>query len=219
MKTVRGVLLDIDGTLVESNDAHAHAWVKALGESGREVAFESVRPLIGMGGDKLLPAVCGLDAESPEGKRVSKRRKEIFLAEYLPHLRPCRGARELLGLLAERGYKMAAASSAKKDELGPLLKLCGADRVVEAATSSDDADESKPDPDILHAALKEIGLPAAEVVLLGDTPYDVEAARRAGVRVIALRCGGWRDADLAADAVYDDPADLTKHLDRSLLAK
>jgi phosphoglycolate phosphatase-like HAD superfamily hydrolase len=99
METVRGVLLDIDGTLVESNDAHARAWVKALAEGGREVAFEAVRPLIGMGGDKL-PRACGLDAESREGKRVSDRRQEIFLTEYLPHLRPCRGARELLDLLA-----------------------------------------------------------------------------------------------------------------------
>jgi HAD superfamily hydrolase (TIGR01509 family) len=163
--------------------------------------------------------VCGLDADSREGKRVSDRRQEIFLAEYLPHLRPCRGARELLDLLAGRGYKMVAASSAKKDELGPLLKVCGADRVIEAATSSDDAEESKPDPDILHAALKEVGLPAAAVVMLGDTPYDVEAARRAGVKVIALRCGGWADANLAADAVYDDPADLARHIDRSPLAE
>jgi HAD superfamily hydrolase (TIGR01509 family) len=218
MKTVRGVLLDIDGTLVESNDAHAHAWVKALAESGRTVPFEVVRPLIGMGGDKLLPKVCGLDAESPEGKRVSDRRQQIFLKEYLPHLRPCRGARELLDLLAARGYKMVAASSAKKDELDPLLKVCGADRVIEAATSSDDAEESKPDPDILHAALKQIGLPTSAVAMLGDTPYDVEAARRAGVKVIALRCGGWGDVDLAADAVYDDPADLARHIDRSPLA-
>ncbi len=219
MKAVRGILLDVDGTLVASNDAHAHAWMKALAESGRTVAFGDVRRLIGMGGDKLLPTVCGLDAESREGKRVSARRGEIFLAEYLPHLRPCRGARELLALLAERGYKLVVASSATEDELGPLLKVCGADRVVEAATSSDDAAESKPDPDILHAALKEIGLPATEVVMLGDTPYDVEAARRAGVRVIALRCGGWADADLAADAIYDDPADLARNIDQSLLAE
>lgn len=219
MKAVRGLLLDVDGTLVASNDAHAHAWVKALAESGRTVAFGDVRRLIGMGGDKLLPTVCGLDAESREGKRVSARRGDIFLAEYLPHLRPCRGARELLALLAERGYKLVVASSATGGELGPLLKVCGADRVIEAATSSDDAAESKPDPDILHAARAETGLAATAVVMLGDTPYDVEAARRAGVRVIALRCGGWSDSDLAADAIYDDPADLARHLDQSLLAE
>ena len=218
MKPIRGVLLDVDGTLVDSNDAHAHAWVKALAESGREVSFATVRPLIGMGGDKLLPKVCGLDAESREGKRISDRRGEIFLGEFLPKLRPCRGARELLDLLDKRGIRMVVASSAKKDELDPLLKICGADQVIESATSSDDAENSKPDPDILNAALKSLGLPADEVLMLGDTPYDVEAARRAGVRVIALRCGGWSDADIKADAVYADPADLAEHIDRSLFS-
>jgi len=219
MKPVRGVLLDIDGTLVESNDAHAHAWVQALAGDGRVVRFEDVRPLIGMGGDKLLPKVSGLDPESPEGKRVSDRRKEIFLKEFLPHLRPCRGARELLKALRDRGLKMVVATSAKKDELGPLLKACGADEFVQDATSSDDAERSKPDPDIIHAALEQIGLSADEVAMLGDTPYDVEAARKAGVRVVALRCGGWGDADLRADAVYDDPADLAAHLDQSPLGR
>jgi HAD superfamily hydrolase (TIGR01509 family) len=218
MKPVRAVLLDIDGTLVESNDAHAHAWVHALAESGHDVPFEKVRPLIGMGGDKLLPKVCGLDAEVGEGKRVSQRRGEIFLANYLPHLRPTRGARELLDLLSARGLRLVVASSAKKGELEPLMKLCGADRVCESATSSDDAEASKPDPDILHAALQTLGLPAAQAVMIGDTPYDVEAAKRAGMRVIAFRCGGWDDGALqGAVAVYDDPADLAAHLDRSPL--
>lgn len=219
MKPVRGLLLDIDGTLVDSNDAHARAWVQALAESGRAIAFETVRPLIGMGGDKLLPKACGLDADSGEGKRVSERRAAIFLTEHLPNLSPTRGAKELLELLKRQGFRLAVASSAKKDELDRLLKICGADRVIEAATSSDDAEGSKPDPDILRAALGQIGLPADEVAMLGDTPYDVEAARRAGVRAVALRCGGWSDADLHADAVYDDPADLAAHLDRSPLGR
>lgn len=219
MKSARGVLLDIDGTLVDSNDAHAHAWVKALAENGHVVPFEEVRPLIGMGGDKLLPKVCGIAADSTEGKRISDRRGAIFLKEYLPHLHPCRGSEELLRRLTERGIRLVVASSSKKKELDPLLKICGADRYVESATSSDDAEASKPDPDILHAALRDLGLPTDEVIMLGDTPYDVEAARRAGVRVIALRCGGWRrDGDLKADAVYDDPADLAGQLDQSPLA-
>lgn len=218
MKPVRGVLLDIDGTLVESNDAHAQAWVEALAEAGRPVPFETVRPLIGMGGDKLLPKVAGIDAESGEGKRIGARRGAIFLKEYLPHLRPTRGAEDLLRRLSDRQLKLAVASSSKKAELGPLLKVCGADKYIHAATSSDDAENSKPDPDILHAALGEIDLPTDEVVLLGDTPYDIAAARKAGVRVIALRCGGWTDADLPADAVYDDPAQLAGQLERSPLS-
>jgi HAD superfamily hydrolase (TIGR01509 family) len=172
-----------------------------------------------MGGDKLLPKVSGIDPESTAGKDISKRRAAIFMAEYLPHLHSCRGSHDLLRHLAERGVKLAVASSAKKKELQPLLEICGADTVIESATSSDDAENSKPDPDIVHAALHEIGLPADAVVMLGDTPYDIEAARRAGIRVIALRCGGWGDRDLTADAVYDDPADLAAHLDQLPLSR
>ncbi|HEY3789700.1 MAG TPA: HAD family hydrolase [Urbifossiella sp.] len=213
MKPLRGLLLDIDGTLVESNDAHAHAWVRALAEEGFTVPFETIRPLIGMGGDKLLPKVSGVDPESSQGKEITHRRQELFLDDYLPHLRPTRGTNELLQLLAKKKLRMAVASSAKKKELDPLLKICGADQVIKSKTSSDDAERSKPDPDIVHAALKEIGLPRSVVALLGDTPYDVEAGRKAGIRVIAVRCGGWSDVDLLADAIYDDPADLAQNLD------
>ena len=215
---VRGVLLDVDGTLVDSNDAHAHAWVKALAESSYHVEFSAVRPLIGMGGDKLLPTVCGLDASSTVGKRVSKRRGEIFLNEYLPRLRPCRGAEQLLQLFENRGLRLVVASSAKKEELESLLKVCGAQGLAASATTSDDAEKSKPDPDILRQAIQKIALPKEEVVMLGDTPYDVAAARRAGLRVVALRCGGQKDNDLPADELYNDPADLAAHFDDSLLA-
>ncbi|HVK07766.1 MAG TPA: HAD family hydrolase [Gemmataceae bacterium] len=220
MPKIRGLLLDIDGTLVDSNDAHARAWEKAFAEAGMPIRFGQVRPLIGMGGDKLVPRVSGLDAESGLGKQISDRRGEIFLTEFAPGLRPCRGARELLDLLKARGLKLAVATSAKKKELGPLLKVCGADRVIDAKTSSDDADNSKPDPDIIQAALAEVGLSPGEVMLLGDTPYDVEAATRAGVRTIALRCGGWDDGALGgAAAIYDDPQDLADHLDESPLGR
>jgi HAD superfamily hydrolase (TIGR01509 family) len=216
MSRPKGVLLDVDGTLVDSNDAHAHAWVKALAENGITVAFQKVRPLIGKGGDKVLPEVSGIDAESPEGKAISKRRGEIFQREFLPSLRAFPGTKELLERMKRQGLLLGVASSAKEDELTGLLRVCGADEVVEASTSSDDADNSKPDPDIVHAALKKIGLPAGEVILLGDTPYDVEAGTRAGVRVVALRCGGWRDPDLdGAIAIYDCPEDLLARFEGS----
>jgi phosphoglycolate phosphatase-like HAD superfamily hydrolase len=217
MKRIRGVLLDVDGTLVGSNDAHAHAWMDALRESGVSASFEQVRRRIGEGGDKLLPEVSGIDAESPKGKSIARRRQAIFLEKYLPTLRSCRGSADLLRTLAAGGFRLAVASSAKKEELDPLLRICGADRWIQAGTSSDDAERSKPDPDIVHSALGELKMAAGEVALLGDTPYDVEAGRRAGVVVIAVRCGGWNDRDLAADAIYDDPADLLANLDRSPL--
>ena len=211
-----GVLLDIDGTLVDSNDAHAHAWVRALAETGVRVDFTAVRRLIGKGGDKLLPEVAGIDAGSARGEAISQRRGEIFRTEYLPELRPFPGAKELLARMTSAGLELVAASSAQETELKELLRVCGADEFIEASTSSDDAKNSKPDPDIVRAALERLGHPPERLVLLGDTPYDLEAAARAGVRVVALRCGGWGDADFkGAVRIYDDPADLLARFDES----
>jgi len=219
MKVIRGVLLDIDGTLVQSNDAHARSWVQALAEHGINVPYAEVRQRIGKGGDKLLPEVAGIDSESDQGKKLSQRRKEIFLKDYLPLLTPCPGARALLARMKQQGLKLAVASSAKNEELHQLLRVCGADEVIDTKTSSDDVENSKPDPDTVSAALDKVGLPADQVVFLGDTPYDVEAGVRAGVRVVAVRCGGWSDADLAgAAAVYQDPGDLLAHYASSPLA-
>ncbi len=220
MTKVRGVILDVDGTLVDSNDAHAQAWVDAMAEAKIEVPLSKVRRLIGMGGNKLLPASCGFEENSPEGKQISKRRQEIFKERYLPNLQPFPKARELLERMHRNGLKLVVCSSAKEDELKALLRLCGADEVIESKTSSDDASRSKPDPDIVEAALQGLDLPRTEVVMLGDTPYDIGAAHKAGVRVVALRCGGWGDANLAnAVAVYDDPPDLLAHYDASPFVK
>ena len=134
MEQPTGVLLDVDGTLVDSNDAHDHAWVKALAGAGVTVEFATVRRLIGKGGDKLLPEVSGIDAESDEGKAIIKRRGEIFQKEYLPTLKPFPGAKELLARMKKAGLELAVASSAKKDELKGLLDDHGADaRLVQAA--------------------------------------------------------------------------------------
>lgn len=220
MKSLRGVLLDVDGTLVDSNDAHAHAWVKAFGEHGLRVNFDAVRQRIGKGSDKLLPEVSGLTAESPRGKAISDARQAIFLREQLPRLRPFPKVRELLARMKQSGLRLTVASSAKKPELERLLSICGAHEFLEAKTSSDDAENSKPDPDIILAALKEAELDASDAVLVGDTPYDLEAATRAGVAMIALRCGGWKDVDFGgALAIYDDPADLLDQFDKSPLSR
>jgi HAD superfamily hydrolase (TIGR01509 family) len=120
--------------------------------------------------------------------------------------------------LKDRGLTVVAASSAKKDELKPLLAIAGAEALMDDATSSDDAEESKPDPDIVNAALRQAKARAADAVMIGDTPYDIEAAGRAGVRAIAFRSGGWGDGDLKdAVAIYDGPSDLLENLDRSPL--
>jgi HAD superfamily hydrolase (TIGR01509 family) len=216
----RAVLFDIDGTLVDSNDTHAHAWAEAFAAQGITVDFAKVRRSIGMGGDKLMPAVSGVTEDSALGKRIARRRGEIFKAKYLPTLKPFPGAADLVAALKSRGFTVVAASSAKKDELRALLAIAGAESLLDGATSSDDAEESKPDPDIIHAALQQARCEASEAVMIGDTPYDIEAATRAGVSTIAFRSGGWRDHDLrGAIAIYDGPADLLVRLDESPLSR
>ena len=208
-KRTKVVLLDIDGTLIDSNDEHARAWVDVGREFGIDIDYDHVRRLIGMGGDKVLPAVTGLQEDDPRGEKIKERRGEIFRETYLPTLKPFPRARELLERLREDGWTLAVATSASKEDMDGLLKQAGIKDLIEEKTSSSDAEESKPDPDIIQAALKAADAGPDEAVMLGDTPYDVEASGRAGVRCVALRCGGWGDADLAgAVAVYDDPADL-----------
>jgi len=217
--SVRAVLFDVDGTLVDSNDAHAAAWVKAFSEHGIEVDPIEVRRSIGMGGDKLMPAVSGIAEDSDLGTKISKRRGEIFKKEWLPSLKPFPGSEQLVKAISDRGLTAVAASSAAKDELSPLLEVAGAKSLMDAKTSSDDAEQSKPAPDIVHAALQRAGVDARQAVMIGDTPYDISAARRAGVRIIAFRCGGWLDPDLTgAIEVYDGPWDLVRAIERSILA-
>lgn len=220
MAQFRGVILDVDGTLVDSNDAHARAWVASFHEHGYNVDFDHVRHLIGMGGDHLIPEVSGQSKDSPQGEALSKRRGEIFKQQELSKLRAFPQSRELLERLRERGLRLAVASSAQEKELTPLLEIAGAKDLIEEETSSGDAPKSKPDPDIVQTALQKLGLPANQAVMLGDTPYDIESAGKAGVKTIALRCGGWDDDDLkGAIAIYDDPADLLRHLDDSPLVE
>ena len=216
---LKAVLFDVDGTLVDSNDAHADAWVNAFREHGVSVEWIKVRRSIGMGGDKLMPAVSGISEASPQGEAIAKERGKIFKRDFLPHIKPFRNASRLVATIKDRGYIAVAASSAAKDELTPLLKIAGAEWLMDAKTSSDDAEESKPEPDIILAALKRAGASAREAIMIGDTPFDVEAARRAGVKVIGFRSGGWGDGDLdGAIAIYDGPWDLLARLDDSPLA-
>lgn len=212
----RAVIFDVDGTLVDSNDAHAQAWVQALDEHGRHVEFSRVRPLIGMGSDKLLPTLTGISTGTPEGQALVERRREIFLHDFVAQLHPTPGAQRLLEWLRDERMTLGIATSAHEDELAALLHVAGVSKFFEATTTSDDADRSKPDPDIVSAAMRRTGCPANDTIMIGDTPYDVEAAQRAGIRIIALRTGGWSDADLrGALAIYDSPEDLVERFDAS----
>ena len=215
-----GIILDVDGTLVDSNDAHARAWVDAFAEAGVRVEYDRVRRAIGMGGDKLMPHVAGISEESAEGARIARRRGEIFTSRYLPHIAPFPRVRELVERFVHDRFTVVVASSAQEDELALLLERAGVDDLIEASTSSDDAERSKPDPDIVAAALKHSGAPRHAALMLGDTPYDVEAARRTGIAVVGLECGGWRREDLqGAVEVYASPADLLERYEESIFAR
>ncbi len=214
------MIFDIDGTLLDSNDAHAKSWVDTFAEAGYEVPFDVVRPLIGMGADKLLPKTVGIRDDSEEGKRLTKRRSEIFRKKYLPGLLPFPGSRELVERVRADGLKAIVATSAKDKELKELLKAARVDDLMEEKATSSDAQHSKPDPDIIHAAITESKTPPQELVMIGDTPYDVEAASRAHVRIIGFRSGGWNDRHLeGAVEVYDGPADLLAHYESSLIGR
>jgi len=215
------VLVDIDGTLLDSNDAHARSWEQTFTAHGRRVPFERIRPLIGKGGDKLLCELAGIDDSSDEGRRLTGDRRRLFLERFLSDLRPTRGARALLEHLRGEGIALFVATSASGELVDALLRQTGVAGLVDGSTSSSDAAHSKPDPDIVQAALRRSGRPACEAMMLGDTPYDVEAAARAGVDTIALRCCGWWN-DGALDrvvAIYDDPQALLEDFAHSPIAR
>jgi HAD superfamily hydrolase (TIGR01549 family) len=212
----RAMIFDVDGTLVDSNGAHAAAWAEALRDFGIERDVDVVRPLIGMGGDKLLPRLAGVSDDSELGRRIVARRAQRFRDTYLDHLSPFPCVRELFERLREDGVRLAIASSAQQDELEALLEVANVRDLVDrrTATSAGDVEASKPDPDVVRAALARLGVAPTAALVVGDTPYDVEAARRAELGAIAFRCGGWADRELEdAVAIYDGPREMLADYD------
>ncbi|GAC1498741.1 MAG: hypothetical protein NVS1B2_21960 [Vulcanimicrobiaceae bacterium] len=177
---------------------------------GFDLPFARVRPLIGMGGAPMLDTlVLGFGSASDRGKALLERRKSVFLERYLETIRPFAQAAELVAYLHARGVRCVVASAGSPEEREPLLALCGAARYFDHAIEPDEIAASKPEPDIIVAALRWGRLRARDAVMIGDTRFDIAAAHRAGVRAIALRAGGAPPADLvSADAAYDDPAAL-----------
>ena len=217
---LKGVIFDVDGTLLDSNDAHAISWVEAFAEAGYDVPFDVVRPLIGMGADKLLPKTIGISHDSDEGKKLVARHSEIFEERHLPRLGPFEGARDLVQRICSDDLKALVATSARDEQLTELLKAAHVDDLIEERATASDAKRSKPDPDIVQAAIEESGISPKHLVMIGDTPYDIEAAAKAGVRTIAFRCGGWTDDKLKGAAeIYDGPADLLARYEASLIGR
>lgn len=217
-KGVRGVILDMDGTLVDSNEAHARTWVETLKSFGYDVTLEVVRPLIGQGSDKLLPRLAGINKDSAIGQKMVAHRSALFEQQFLSSIQPFPGSRDLVKRMHDAGLKIVIASSSRSNHLKHFIETLGIGTLIDGSTSASDVDVSKPDPDVVAAALDKLGIAAADVVMIGDTPYDIEAAARVGVRTIAVRCGGWSQESLTgAIAVYADPEELLSQFDASPL--
>ncbi|GAB4514573.1 MAG: HAD family hydrolase [Anaerolineae bacterium] len=217
---ILAVILDVDGTLVDSNDAHASAWLSALQAYGYDVTFDNIRPLIGMGGDNLLPAAVQVTQDSEIGQEIAKERRKVYKTVYLPNVKAFPKVRELVAHLQQAGLQLIAASSGEESEVEANLHKAGVEDLVTDYTSSDDVENSKPEPDILEAALEKLGCSPKQAVMIGDSPYDIQAAQKLGLPIIALRCGGFSDDVLAdATAIYDDPADLLAHFAESPLGQ
>ncbi|RYZ70657.1 MAG: HAD family hydrolase, partial [Proteobacteria bacterium] len=207
---------DVDGTLIDSNNEHAHSWVEAFRQFDLQADYLEIRSLIGKGGDHLLPEVAGLTDDQGLGKKIAERCGEIFREKFLPNLKPFPYVRDLLLAMKKSGLKLVVASSSSKENLSKLLNQAGIEDLIDVTTSADDADASKPEPDIIEAAMKKAKVSPENCVMLGDTPYDIEAASKAHVKTVALLSGGWESRDLnKAAAIYRDAEDLLGHLANS----
>ena len=217
------IIFDIDGTLLDSVDFHAEAWRQAFLHFGRDIPFADLRSQIGKGGDQLLPEFLSEREVDLVGKVIEKTRGEIFKREFLERVRPFLGVKALFERIRRDGLKIALASSSKQQEVAHYAKLLDIEDLIETGTSTDDAKKSKPEPDIFEAALEKLGDPAArKCVVIGDTPYDAEAAKKAGIKTIGVLCGGFPVEDLkkaGAVAIFQDPEDLLRRYDESPLAE
>jgi len=220
---VKAVIFDIDGTLLDSVDLHAGAWQEAFKKFGYDFPFNKIRSQIGKGGDQLLPVFLSEEDQKQKGKDITEYRSQLFKDKYLSKVKPFPYVRELFEKVKAHGQKPAVASSAKGDELKTFERIARVDDLVDAETSSADAKRSKPHPDIFEAALDRLGsdIEPEDVVIVGDSPHDAEAAGKAGVRTVGVLCGGFPEKDLSEAgciAIFRDPEDLWKRYDESPLA-
>ena len=220
---IRGVIFDVDGTLVDSNDLHIEAWREAFARYGKKVDYEDVHAQIGKGGDQLMPVFLSREELDDFGEELERLRVDLFVSNYLPRAKPFPGVRELMQRLTADGLRIALASSAKSEELAQHKKNLGIDDLLDGHTSADDAEHSKPSPDIFVAALERLDeVAACETVVVGDSPYDAQAAARAGMRTIGVLSGGFSAERLRREgvvAIYKDIADIVQRYDESPFAR
>lgn len=218
---IRAVIFDLDGTLVDSNELHVEAWDRAFRHFGRVFSREALHQQVGKGADQYLPAFLTPEEIKSFGKDLDDYRSELFKDEYLPRVRAFPKVKELLGRLKDDGRKVALATSGKKQELRVYKKIAQIEDLVDCEMTADDANHSKPEPDLFASSLHKLGdQDAKDVIAVGDTPYDAEAAGKLGIRTIGLLCGGFKEADLrsgGAVEIYRDPSDLLNHYMTSAL--
>lgn len=219
---VRAVIFDVDGTLVDTVDLHARSWQDAFRHFGKEIAFERIRHQIGKGADQLLPAFLSESEREAFGEALNAFRKEVYRRQYLPQVEGFPGVRALFERVKADGRRVVLATSGEEEVLAANKRAAGIEGLADAETSSERVEKSKPHPDIFAAALEDLGdVDASEAVVVGDTPYDAEAAGKVGLRTVGLLCGGFPESELRAAgcvAIYDDPADLLARYDESPLA-
>ncbi len=220
---VKAVIFDIDGTLLDSVDLHAEAWQEAFKKFGYDFPFDKIRSQIGKGGDQLLPVFLSKEEQEQKGKAITEYRSQLFKEKYLSKVKPFPHVRELFEKVKAHGQKPALASSAKGDELKTFERIAKIEDLVDTEASSADAKRSKPHPDIFEAALDRLGsgVQPEDVVIVGDSPFDAEAAGKAGVRTVGVLCGGFAEKDLreaGCISIFRDPEDLWRRYEESPLA-
>jgi HAD superfamily hydrolase (TIGR01509 family) len=219
---IKAAIFDVDGTLVDSVDFHARSWVETFEESGHPVEYGEMRHQIGKGGDQLMREFLSEKEIKEFGSQLEEARKNRFQREYLPKVKGFPLTRELFQRILADGKQIALASSANGEELDAYKKKADIVDLVDTETSKDDVEKSKPHPDIFDAALSKLhGVERSEVIVIGDTPWDAIAARRAGMKMIGVLCGGFPAGELRSEgciAIYRDPADLLRRYEESPLS-
>jgi HAD superfamily hydrolase (TIGR01509 family) len=214
----KAVIFDIDGTLVDSVDLHAKAWQEAFHDFGHDIEFANIRRQIGKGGDQLMPIFMSKDELADRGEALEKHRSALFKKRYLPHVVAFPHVRALLQKLRGDGKRIILASSAKESEIAIYKKIAGITDLVEIEVSADDVEKSKPHGDIFASAMSKLpGLAPADIIVVGDTPYDAEAAAKVGLKTIGVLCGGFSEDSLCEAgcvAIYKDPKHMLDNYER-----
>ena len=226
---IEAVIFDIDGTLVDTVDFHAQSWERTFQHFGYQIPYQQIRFQIGKGSDKLMPVFFSLeelnesddDSDLTFGERMRDYRRELYKREYHSRIKAFPQVRELFKRIKADGKRVALASSATKDDVATYKQIMDVEDLIDAATTTSEVESSKPEPDVFFVTLDKLGgIAPNNVIVVGDTPYDAEAAGKALLRTIGVLSGGFSEEKLrqaGCIAIYQNIADLLAHYDESPL--